>query len=279
MNISLIVLAVTVAFSFIYGLATRNYSTVDRLWSVLPPVYLILWIGEAGMTPRFLIVFILVLLWGIRLSVNFAVKGGYSFSFSRGFTGEDYRWEVLREKITNRFLFEVFNLLFISGFQLVLIFTFTLPLYFYGQIETPISGLEIFLYALHLVLLTGETAADIQQLRYHRRKMKEPWSQQKRYALGFNTFGLWKISRHPNYVCEMGQWVVVYLYLVAAAGSLHISGIGALVLIALFAGSTNFAEQITEKKYEAYPDWKKLTSVWLPLKSVFTVEKRRAFLE
>jgi hypothetical protein len=35
----------------------------------------------------------------------------------------------------------------------------------------------------------------------------------------------------------MGQWVVVCLYLVAASGQWHWSGMGALLLILLFAGS------------------------------------------
>jgi steroid 5-alpha reductase family enzyme len=141
---------------------------------------------------------------------------------------------------------------------------------------TPLATSIIVLAASVIVCFVLETVSDVQQLRFYKRKGESPWSDKKRYRLGFNTFGLWKYSRHPNYVCEMGQWVVVFLYLVAASGSLHFSGIGALLLITLFAGSTNFTEKITESKYPAYSEWKKLTSVWIPVKSF--VKNRRDFL-
>lgn len=279
METTIIILAVSIAVSFLYGLITKNYSTVDRLWSILPVVYLLVWISETGFTLRYSIVFVLVFLWGARLTTNFALKGGYSFNLKKGFTGEDYRWSILRKRINNNFMFEIFNLLFISGFQLVLIFVFTLPLYYYGRIDAPLAPVEILLFFIHLLLLAGETAADIQQLRFYKRRYDPPWSNEERYKLGFNTFGLWKISRHPNYVCEMSQWVAVYLYLASASGGMHFSGFGALALILLFAGSTRFAEEITASKYERYDEWKKLTSVWIPVKSIFLRSRRLEFLK
>ena len=278
LTVSLIILTVSIVLSFFYGLITRNYSTVDRLWSVLPPVHMLIWLRDYSSNPRFIIALVLIILWGARLTTNFAIKGGYSFSLKTGFSGEDYRWEILRRKIPNRFLFELFNLFFISGFQLVLIFMFTLPMYYYGRIGGPISGAETALYLLHLALLAVELWSDVLQLRFYRRRDDAAWNENSRYGLGFNTFGPWKISRHPNYVCEMGQWAAVFLLLVAASGSLHFSGLGAAILIILFAGSTVFAESITSSKYEGYTEWKKLTSVWIPLKSLFTAGRRNEFL-
>ena len=279
LNISLVVLIVSISASFFYGLVTRNYSTVDRLWSVLPPVYLLIWMPDYYTNPRFVIVFVIVLLWGIRLSANFAAKGGYKFSFRDGFSGEDYRWEVLRGRISNRLAFELFNLFFISAFQLGLIYLFTLPLYFYGSIAGEIKTVEFFLYALHILLLVGEMVSDIQQFRFHKRKNQMPWADESRYRMGFNTFGIWEYSRHPNYVCEMGQWVVVALYLVSVTSVFHFSCLGSLILIALFAGSTVFAESITSSKYPDYAEWKKVTSVWIPFKSLFVIRRRKDFLK
>lgn len=137
---------------------------------------------------------------------------------------------------------------------------------------------EWVLYAVHLLLLSCELYADVLQFRFYRRKNTAPWKEQKRYRLGFNTFGVWKISRHPNYVCEFSQWIVVYLYLVAVSGGLHFSGMGAIVLVALFAGSTKFAETITSSKYPEYSEWKKLTSVWIPAKSFINSGRKKTFL-
>jgi steroid 5-alpha reductase family enzyme len=228
--------------------------------------------------PRYLIAFGLVFLWGLRLTTNFAIKGGYRFSFKEGFSGEDYRWEILRSRIPNRLLFELFNLFFISFFQLGLIFLFTLPLYFYGKVDGPVSTAELCLYALHFILLAGELYSDILQFRFYKRRAVEPWSSQRRYRLGFNSFGTWKFSRHPNYLCEISQWAVVFLYLAVSTGKLHFSGAGALILIALFAGSTLFVESITSVKYPEYRNWKKITSVWIPFKSFMKLKEKEQFL-
>lgn len=278
LGISIIVLTAFVTLSFFYGLISRNYSTVDRLWSVLPPIYMLIWMPDYYNNPRFIIAFVLVLLWGVRLTTNFAIKGGYKFSFKRGFIGEDYRWEIMRGKINKRVFFELFNLFFISAFQLGLIFMFTLPLYYYGQVYGSVKTAEWILYAVHFILLICELYSDVLQLRFYNRRAVGPWCTERRYKLGFNTFGIWKYSRHPNYVCEISQWVVVYLYLAVSTHRLHFSGIGALALITLFAGSTVFVESITSAKYPEYNDWKKLTSVWLPLKSYLKAKEKSQFL-
>lgn len=278
LTISLIVLVASIAISFFYGLITKNYSTVDRLWSTLPGVYVLIWLPDYFNNPRFLIAAALVLLWCIRLSTNFGLKGGYKFSLKKGFIGEDYRWEVLRAKIPNRFLFEIFNLTFISGFQLILIFMFTLPLYYLGQVTGPLMNYEFILFAVFALLLTLELVADVQQFKFYNRRNKTPWSEQARYKLGFNTFGLWKFSRHPNYFCEISQWVVVYLYLHFSTGGFHWSGLGVAALIALFMGSTNFSEGITKLKYLRYKDWQKATTPWIPTVDVlFRFKARKEF--
>lgn len=45
---------------------------------------------------RLVVMAILVSIWGIRLSFNFALKGAYHWKFWAG--EEDYRWKVLRQK-------------------------------------------------------------------------------------------------------------------------------------------------------------------------------------
>ena len=275
-QITLLILGISIAVSFFYGLFTRNYSTVDRLWSILPAVYVLIWMKDFIDNPRFIIAGILVIAWAIRLSLNLARRGGYGFNFKEGFTGEDYRWEVLRQQIPNRFVFEIFNLLFISIFQLVLVFAITLPLYTIGQINTPLGTGDYILFALHILFLTLETIADNQQFRYYKERESEQFKDSPRHQLGFNTFGLWKHSRHPNYVCEMSQWVVVGLYAYRLTGE-AVSLIGAAVLILLFIGSTNMAENITVTKYERYPEWRKVSVPWITLPGINSKKKSDFF--
>ena len=70
---------------------------------------------------------LLVTAWGIRLTYNFLSRGGYSIRFWTG--KEDYRWAVLRAKpeFASKWRWVVFNLLFISLYQMGLIMLITLP--------------------------------------------------------------------------------------------------------------------------------------------------------
>jgi steroid 5-alpha reductase family enzyme len=277
LQITLGILIISIAGSFLGGLFTGNYSHVDRLWSILPPLYVLVWMFKFHDNPRFVVTAALIILWGVRLTANFARRGGYKFSWNTGFTGEDYRWDILRKKISNRFLFELFNLGFISGFQLGLIFLFTLPAYIIGTVETQLNTIDITLFLLFIFFLIGETIADNQQFSFHGQK-KDKAADNPCYALGFNTTGLWKYTRHPNYLCEMGQWVTVWFIAANATGTWHKSGIGALILIILFIGSTIMTEGITESKYPRFSSWRKATPPWIPFIDLpFRLKARQTF--
>ena len=94
----------------------KNYSQVDRLWSVLPVIYnchYALWAHMAGLpTQKLDHILAVSVLWGLRLTFNYWRKGGYSVG------SEDYRWMVLKEKIGPVLMF-IFNVLFISLAQSV----------------------------------------------------------------------------------------------------------------------------------------------------------------
>ncbi len=267
------VTVVAMLWSFFNGIFTRNYSTVDRLWSVLPGIYVLIGLPWLGGSPRYLVAGLLVIAWCVRLTRNFGIKGGYARKNGR-FAVEDYRWEVMRERIPNRVAFEFFNFFFISIYQLTLIFAFTLPLLIVGALNAPIGRFDILLFVAHAILLGLELLADEQQFLYYG---KRGTTDDSRVELGFNTFGLWKYSRHPNYVCEMGQWIVVGLYPLAAGLGWHPWGWASVVLVLLFAGSTALAESISSRKYPEYKDWKKATPSWLPFTLVFRLKARQKF--
>ena len=271
-SLSLWVLIIVAAVAFFAGLFTRNYSHVDRVWSLLPPVYAIIWGTAFFSEPLYLIPSVLVILWGTRLTFNFARRGGYAFDFKNGFTEEDYRWPILREKIPNRFLFEIFNLFFIVGFQLGLIFLFTLPLFFVGmRAEAGAAALtpaHVILAILWLLCLIGELTADNQQYRFQENK-------RSRGGLGFNTQGMWKYSRHPNYTFELLQWIILAVYALVSGVAFIPAFLGAVILVILFVGSTRMTENITVSKYPDYAKWQKITSPWIPGIKTFVLRGSR----
>jgi steroid 5-alpha reductase family enzyme len=264
-----IIASVSAAFSFLVGELTGNNSQVDKLWSILPVVYVWAVAAYAGFSPRLLLMAALVSVWGIRLTVNFALKGAYTWKFWAG--EEDYRWQVLRRKpaFSPRWKWTMFNLLFISGYQNALILLFTLPaVVVMQQQDTPIDLFDLAVAFLMLFFIAFETMADLQQWRFQQEKKKaarngsDPWGYLKK---GFIDRGLWARSRHPNYFAEQAIWVCFYLFSVSAGGQwLNWSISGCLLLIVLFQGSSAFAEEISAGKYPEYQDYQKRVPRFIP---------------
>lgn len=151
-------------FTWVASLITGDHSWVDRIWSIVPIVYVAaFWAATGFSDPRLLIMTVLVLLWGARLTFNFARKGGYSGV-------EDYRWPILRARMSPG-QFQVFNLLFIVIVQNALLLLIALPaLVAFQNQATPIGPVDLVLAAVFLTFLVGEFVADQQQWDFHRAK-------------------------------------------------------------------------------------------------------------
>lgn len=257
MTVTLIT-ALTAATSFIFGAVTNDYSWTDRLWSTTPVLYAWLYAAAGDFSPAAVFAAILVTLWGARLTYNFARRDGYT-------GGEDYRWPILRGRIGNPFGWQLFNLLFIAIYQQFLFICFTLPLFVIAsagdtRLSFPLVGGGV----LMLAFLVLETIADQQQYEFQQSKyglLPKKQEFEHDYLRGFRTSGLFAISRHPNYLGELGVWWSAYVMGAAATGAaFHWSIAGPLLLTLLFVGSTIFTESITKGKYEAYEEYRQ--RVW-----------------
>ena len=108
---------------WLLSVITREYSWVDRVWSICPLLYcLIVVFSLDSFSPRVVLMTSLVCLWGVRLTYNLARKGGYS----RG--GEDYRWAAVRERV-GPIWFQVLNITLIVPGQMLVIWLFTSPIH------------------------------------------------------------------------------------------------------------------------------------------------------
>lgn len=280
--------------AFVGGTATGDYSWVDRLWSTAPVAFAWVYVVRFEFAPLVLALALLVTAWGVRLTYNFARRGGYT-------TMEDYRWPILRKRIGNDALWHLFSFVFVSGFQVSLFVLFTLPIYAAGLNGTAPTMFTTGAAALALLALGFETVADQQQWLFqgikHGRSGKASAATSesalpgflgadesaRKEALardldrGFLTHGLFRLSRHPNYFGELLFWWAIYLAYAAAAGTLlHWSGAGALVLTALFVGSTIFTESISSGRYPAYRFYQAAVSPIVPLPPRGTVEETQA---
>ena len=258
-------------FCFVVGELTGNNSQMDKLWSILPIVYTWVVAIKGGMSPRLLIMALLVTLWGIRLTFNFARKGAYRLKFWEG--EEDYRWQVLRDKkeFQPHWKWMIFNLFFISIYQNVLVLMTTFPALVLMNVNVPFGWLDVVATVLMLGFIIYETVADEQQWAFQSTKWKMIKEGKKLeelpapYNKGFNTTGLWKLSRHPNYFAEQAVWCSFYVFSIAAGiGIINWSIAGALLLIVLFQGSSAFGEEITASKYPDYDRYCQETPRFFP---------------
>lgn len=270
-------------YSLVWSIIGNNCSKVDQIWSVTPFVYS--WVfyvhyhqGKSLFEtshPRLLLLSALMTMWGVRLTYNFWRRGGYGNLITHE---EDYRWPIVRRIINNSFLFLIFNITFIAGYQNLLLFLIAMPAYaVMADKQVQIGTQDIILTAVFLLLLAMETIADQQHFNFHTRKhaVKETKSVAAKSAdidikEGFLQSGLFKYSRHPNYFAEQALWVVVYLFSVPMTStttldtSLTVYAFGSILLVLLFQGSMSLGESITLSKYPAYADYQRRTSQCVP---------------
>ena len=271
-----ILCAFYVLLTFVVSTVTGNYSQVDKLWSVVPFLYT--WLTVIDTRTRLMA--ILATIWGIRLTYNFARRGGYQWPPWEG--DEDYRWAVIRKGGFVAILKEpipwvLFNFGFVSLYQnilLLLIATPSLIAYTVAK-ECPASSdrelnrIDYAAAAAFMFFVVIETIADNQQYafqteKYRRKNAGEPLTGE--YADGFRQSGLFAIVRKPNYAAEQAIWISFYLFSVAATHApTNWSAIGFLLLVQLFQSSGWFTEKITLEKYpQAYKRYMDRVPLYVP---------------
>ena len=210
-----------ILYSFLASLKTKTYSHVDRLWGITPICYSFMYAYFGGCNARNCLMSSLILLWGVRLTHNFARKGGYR----KG--EEDYRWAVLRKKrILNTNLgWMLFNVMFICFYQHALLLLMTAPCAWaatsYAQ-KIPLNEYDLYATLLFLFFLNLERVADNQQWQFQQAKRNEAKREAKYetdYQNGFLSKGLFARSRHPNFFSEQMIWWSLCVFVLASGGS------------------------------------------------------------
>ncbi len=216
------VLATLVVFAF--SRAYRNSSFYDAYWSVVPPLLLFYWWYTGGLgfgVLRCWLAAVVVLYWAIRLTANWV----YAFP---GLHHEDWRYPLLRDGAGRwESLADLFGIHLIPTVQ---VFLGMLPVYV--AVTRPGKGLVWLAWTAFVVgiaAVTLELVADVQMHRFV--AARRPGVPMDR--------GLWSWSRHPNYFGEIGFWLSVALFGVAASPrDAWWLGIGVLAMVAMFLGAS-----------------------------------------
>ena len=181
-------------FIYIGSVILKNSSLYDPFWSVAPiPIALYLALNfENTLIVKFLVL-TPIIFWALRLTRNWIISW-------EGFEHEDFRYIDLKN--TSMFKAEFNNFFGIHLFPTLIVNLSLYPLVF---ILTNNSNSSIFLsfaslFTFLAVLL--ETISD-EQMREFR---KNPLNKGKTMK-----YKLWKYSRHPNYLGEIGFWIGIYM--------------------------------------------------------------------
>ena len=233
---------VTFIFSVIFG----NASVYDPYWSVQPPVILIgLAIGKE-LTVLGVLLLIVVSFWAIRLTVNWA----YTFA---NLNHQDWRYTMLKEK--TGIFYPVINFVGIHMVPTLVVYGCILP-----AVWAVINGVNVnFGSVLFLCLALGAATmqgiADVQMHKFRKNR-----------NASFIRIGLWKYSRHPNYLGEILMWWGVALSVICAAPNAWYLAVGALAnTVLFFAVSIPMADGRQSRK-EGFAEYKKQTRMLLPIK-------------
>ncbi|KAJ6079518.1 hypothetical protein N7467_009271 [Penicillium canescens] len=272
---------------FIVAEINRNYSQVDRFWSILPALYNVhfaVWARLSGIQTSSLdTIAIISVVWSARLTFNYWRKGGYSIG------SEDYRWQIVRSRVNNGFLFMIFNFSFIAVAQSLLLLLITAPTYIfvilaYNQGSETFSLTDLAFSRAVFFFIVIEFFADQQQWNFQTAKKEYqtnariPGAYKDQFNAedlerGFVVSGLWSWSRHPNFVAEQAVWVTLYAWSCYKTQTyFHWAGLGVLGYLAIFQGSTRLTETISAGKYPEYSDYQARVGRFLPR---FSVEAKK----
>ena len=233
-------------FVFAFSLIFSNASVYDPYWSVQPPVILSAFVACYGVNTFGILLILVISLWGVRLTANWA----YTFG---GLSHQDWRYTMLREK-TGAF-YIVVNFIGIHTVPTLVVYGCTLPAVYaivYG-IEWNVYGIVALAVSLCAVVLQG--TADVQMHKYRRARTGP-----------FIRSGLWKYSRHPNYLGEILMWWGVGTSVAFAEPGVWYLLAGAVANTALFMLVSIPLADGRQSRKVGFEEYKRATRMLLPIK-------------
>ena len=232
---------------FIFSLLFKNASVYDPYWSVQPIVITVCFAINKKLSVAGILSLIIVLYWGIRLTLNWA----YTF---KDLNHQDWRYSMLKEKTKKLYFFV--NLFGIHMFPTLVVYCCVLPIVYVLNYATKFNAFTVIGFVISLVFVTIQMIADIQMHKFRKQKT--------------NTFirdGLWKYSRHPNYLGEIMMWIGVAIMCLGSLTNYWYLCVGAIIntLMFLFI-SIPMAEKHQASRKPNFDEYKKQTRMLLPIK-------------
>lgn len=232
--------------TFIFSLVFGNASVYDPYWSVQPPIILIAFAIGREINLLGVLLIIAICFWAIRLTANWA----YTF---KNLMHQDWRYTMLSEK-TGVF-YPLINFVGIHMVPTLVVYFCTVPAVYAIIHGLSFNLLSLLCLCLSLGSATMQGIADIQMHKFR----KNPNGT-------FISIGLWKYSRHPNYLGEILMWWGVGLAVICALPNAWWLIFGAVAnTILFFSVSIPMADRRQSRK-DGFKEYKAQTHMLLPIK-------------
>jgi len=227
---------------FLFSFLMNNSSLYDPYWSIAPPVIYLFWIINSqsiqDLSIRHIGLLAIVLIWSVRLTINWALSWP-------GLIHEDWRYVSFREKFKK--LYWPVSFFGIHMFPTFIVYFASIPVYFVlYRTNSHFNIVDIAAIAVGFIALFFEWKSD-RDLREHRN------SEQKNEPI---RRGLWRISRHPNYLGEILFWFCLYFF--SLASSLQYYWIGAAPVAMLLLFLLYSIPAMEKRQLKRRPSYKKI---------------------
>jgi steroid 5-alpha reductase family enzyme len=232
---------------YLMAQSVKNNSIVDIGWGLgFVITTLVLIFSTEKIYPSILILSLMILFWGMRLSF-------YIYMRNVG-KPEDFRYANWRKEWGTRQPWIAFYKVFMLQGFIMLIVASPVIIAFSKHSKYPdwiaITGLAIFLFGLGF-----EGAADKQMKRFKANPANKAQ---------IITTGLWKYSRHPNYFGEALLWWGIGLYAFAVSGYWYcfISPLVISLMLRFVSGVPMLEEKYKDRK--DFKEYAAKTSIFVP---------------
>jgi steroid 5-alpha reductase family enzyme len=232
---------------YIFNLIFRNASVYDPYWSVQPPLILagFYLVYRIPFNAAHLLIAIPLILWELRLTVNWAV--GFD-----NLSWQDWRYRDIKQQYPRyEKLMVFFGIMYMPT---CLVFLGVIPLWY---ILTSSVGSHLLSGLGGIIIAAGtllELIADREMKRYKADPARSPC------ICG----GVWKYSRHPNYLGEILVWIGLFIGGLQNFHPLSLPGV--LLIITLFITiSIPMMEKHLLARTPSYRDYRRNVPILLPL--------------
>ena len=238
--------AAATVFTFIFSVLLGNASVYDPYWSVAPVFIVAVLMCRYELTLPRLLISLAVIGWGVRLTANWA----YTFG---DLTHQDWRYTMLHDKTGKLYPFVNF-----TGIHLVptlVVYGCILPVVVLFRTDCAFNAgtIVFFLTAVGSFVMQGIADVEMHAFRKHKTGT-------------FIRTGLWKYSRHPNYLGEICMWWSVGLCCVCSLGGQWWLLTGAFLNTCLFLFiSIPMAETHQRTRKPGFDEYKRQTRMLLPI--------------